>query len=87
MIQDVPSSPNPAAVGNVALILTTSLIGFLLKQQQLEPCEVHQIFEAAQNVYRNSIGAPPFPEWKKHCEANLNLQESDALRLGQRDTL
>jgi hypothetical protein len=80
---DFPRAADPAAVGNVALMLTTHLMAFLLKHGRLNQQEVAEIFRDTRMRY-TTLPVTQIPEdgWGQQTTAILALAHNDVLRFG-----
>ena len=77
-------SIDPAALANVASMLTTHLIAFLLREGRLTPTEVQEIFQETRTRYTNTLGARPSDRWEAQTTAILSMLHNDAVQFGQR---
>ncbi len=76
-------SLNPAAVANVALLLTTHLIAILLREGRIDPVEVQEIFQQVRTRYTNTPGERPSDEWEAQTQAILSLIQNDVAQFSQ----
>lgn len=75
---------DPAALANVAAMLTTHLIAFLLKEGRLSPTEVQEIFQTTRTRYTNILAGPPLPNWHAQTTAILTMLQNDVFQFGQK---
>lgn len=77
---DMPYAANPAAIGNVGLILTAHFMAFLLKNGRLSEAEVAEIFRDTRKRYTSiPVGQVPQDDWEKQTTAILASIHGDVL--------
>jgi hypothetical protein len=77
-------SLNPVAVANVALMLTTHLMAFLLRGGRLSPTEVQEIFQTTRARYMSNPQERPSNEWQAQTAAILTMIHGDVVHFAQK---
>lgn len=81
--QDSPYFADPAAVGNVGLLLCAHLMAHLLRKKLLTIQDVGAIFQETRVRYTTLPQAQvPGDDWEKQTTAILSLIHNDVLQFG-----
>jgi hypothetical protein len=82
---DMPAETDPKAAANVALVLLTHTLAFLLRRQRISRAELDEIFGTVTKAYSEPHMPAPTQTWQKQIQPLVTLTHSDVLRWAQAD--
>jgi len=85
MPQELPYEVDSKVTANVAVILLTHTLAFLLRRQRINHDELQEIFRTTATAYSSTAALPPpTDDWQRQVRSLLSLIHNDVLKWAER---